>query len=164
MASVMAATSFSWVTSAVKISAVPPCCAIASRACFNRAVSRATSAMEAPASANAFAMASPRPRLPPVITAVRPVRLMVIGASPLLLVQSSEALSRRQGIDTGGGGLDDQPGLRSSGLRIEIEPAESRYDRQNSHDFEDKIPVSARVRENHSSDHRRDKSAEVAEH
>src|SRR5690242_9570908 len=43
-----------------------------------RARSRATRAICALALARAFAMASPRPRLPPVITAMRPLRSIFI--------------------------------------------------------------------------------------
>src|SRR6185437_12774876 len=68
------ATSSSRVTSATYNSATAPCAARLSRTASMRARSRATNAICAPASARDFAIASPRPRLPPVITAVRPFK------------------------------------------------------------------------------------------
>src|SRR5215472_14971504 len=73
-----AATSFSWVTSPLKATAVPLCALIASRTDSRRFWSRATRMILAPAFARAFAIASPRPRFPPVITAVFPVKSIVI--------------------------------------------------------------------------------------
>jgi len=50
------------------------------RTASSRSRFRATRAICAPASASALAMASPRPRLPPVMTAVLPVRSIFIPA------------------------------------------------------------------------------------
>src|SRR6516162_11703656 len=67
---------------------------------------RATMATSAPEAANRFAMASPIPLLPPVITAVRPARLTSIRILPLAPEHRARPLtsySPGRGRESGGG-------------------------------------------------------------
>src|SRR5882757_1500985 len=135
------ATSLSLVTSAVKLSTTPPLALSPSATLFSLSWLRPTRAILAPAPDSVWAMASPKPPLPPTITAVLPLRSIFTGQS----------FSIGIAISTLGVGLNEQP-------------AGGGHDRGGCHSIHHGGPIVVGVLQDETEHHRRHEACEIAQH